>query len=128
MPGHFPARKWPLASSSSSPSSRLPLSHGPVERVLCEYEVHMSEIRIDALLPAEMATRAEYLGVRKAEMPTLRMFMLAVLAGAFIALGAVFATVVSAGSIPITDANGAAASSESLSDLDAPLEVGWRFS
>lgn len=74
----------------------------------------MSEIRIDALLPAEMATRAEYLGVRKAEMPALRMFMLAVLAGAFIALGAVFATVVSAGSIPVTDAAGAAAFSASL--------------
>ena len=46
-----------------------------------------SEIRIDALLPAEMATRAEYLGVRKAEAPALTMFILAVLAGAFIALG-----------------------------------------
>jgi formate/nitrite transporter len=56
-----------------------------------------SEIRIDALLPAEMATRAEYLGVRKAEAPALTMFILAVLAGAFIALGAVFATTVAAG-------------------------------
>ena len=36
----------------------------------------MSEIRIDALLPAEMATRAEYLGVRKAEMPAFSMLML----------------------------------------------------
>lgn len=56
-----------------------------------------SDIRIDALLPAEMATRAELLGVRKAEMPVLRMLMLAVLAGAFIALGAIFATTVTAG-------------------------------
>lgn len=56
-----------------------------------------NEIRIDALLPAEMATRAEYLGVRKAEAPALTMFILAVLAGAFIALGAVFATTVAAG-------------------------------
>lgn len=31
----------------------------------------MSEIRIDALLPQEIATRAEYIGVRKAEMPAL---------------------------------------------------------
>ena len=57
----------------------------------------MNEIRIDALLPPEMATRAEYLGVRKAEMPFIKMFMLSVLAGAFISLGAIFATTVSAG-------------------------------
>lgn len=58
----------------------------------------MSEIRIDALLPAEMATRAEYIGVRKAETPAWTMFTLAILAGAFIALGAVFATNTAAGS------------------------------
>jgi formate transporter len=61
----------------------------------------MTEIRIDALLPAEMATRAEYIGVRKAEMPALTMFALSVLAGAFIALGAIFATTVSAGAAGI---------------------------
>lgn len=74
----------------------------------------MSEIRIDALLPQEMATRAEYLGVRKAEMPFLKMFMLSVLAGAFIALGAIFATTVSAGSMAITTASGDAAFSTGL--------------
>jgi formate transporter len=58
----------------------------------------MSEIRIDALLPGEMATRAEYVGVRKAEAPAWTMFTLAILAGAFIALGAVFATNTAAGS------------------------------
>jgi formate/nitrite transporter len=56
-----------------------------------------SEIRIDALLPPEMARRAEYLGVRKAEAPLLATFTLAVLAGAFISLGSVFATTVAAG-------------------------------
>lgn len=56
-----------------------------------------SEVRIDALLPAEMATRAEYIGVRKAEAAALQVFSLAVLAGGFIALGAIFATTVSAG-------------------------------
>jgi formate/nitrite transporter len=56
-----------------------------------------SEIRIDALLPPEMAQRAEYLGVRKAEAPLLATFTLAILAGAFISLGAVFATTVAAG-------------------------------
>lgn len=59
----------------------------------------MNEIHIDALLPAEMAVRAEQIGIRKAEMPALSMFTLSVLAGAFIALGAIFATVVSAGNM-----------------------------
>lgn len=61
----------------------------------------MAELRIDSLLPAEMATRAEYLGVRKAEMPVFTMLMLSILAGAFIALGAIFATTVAAGGMPV---------------------------
>ncbi len=56
-----------------------------------------TEIRIDALMPSEMARRAEYIGVNKAQMATFSMFALAILAGAFIALGAIFATTVSAG-------------------------------
>lgn len=56
-----------------------------------------NEVRIDALLPPEMARRAEYIGVSKAEAPMLRTFVLAILAGAFIALGAIFATTISAG-------------------------------
>jgi formate/nitrite transporter len=55
------------------------------------------EIRIDALLPAEMALRAEYVGVRKAEAPTWTTVTLAILAGIFISLGAVFATIVATG-------------------------------
>ena len=69
----------------------------------------MNEIRIDALLPAEMAARAEFLGIRKAEMPFLKMFMLSVLAGAFIALGAIFATTVGAGGMTVTGADGTVA-------------------
>ena len=56
-----------------------------------------TEIHIDSLLPPEMARRAEYVGVRKAESRTLELFVLAVLAGAFIALGAIFSTTVGAG-------------------------------
>jgi len=74
----------------------------------------MSEIRIDALLPAEMATRAEYLGVRKAEMPAFTMFMLSLLAGAFISLGAIFATTVAAGGISIAAGDGTVAFSTGL--------------
>lgn len=50
----------------------------------------------DALLPGEMAVKAEELGVRKAALPAGKTFLLAILAGAFIAIGALFATTVSA--------------------------------
>jgi formate transporter len=52
---------------------------------------------VDALFPPEMAARAEEAGVRKASMDGPRLFTLAVLAGAFIALGGVFATTALAG-------------------------------
>jgi formate transporter len=55
------------------------------------------EPRFDSLIPAEMAERAERVGVRKAELDAVSTFALAVLAGAFIALGAIFATTVGAG-------------------------------
>ena len=56
-------------------------------------------ISFDAVLPPGMAARAEEVGVKKAALDMWSMFGLAVLAGAFIAMGAVFATTVSAGSI-----------------------------
>ena len=56
------------------------------------------EWRIDALLPPEMAVHAEEVGIRKASLDMPTTFVLAVLAGAFIALGAMFATTVMAGS------------------------------
>lgn len=73
-----------------------------------------TEIRIDALLPAEMATRAEYVGVRKAETPALAMFTLAILAGAFIAMGAIFATTVAAGGVAVKAGDGTLAFSAGL--------------
>jgi formate/nitrite transporter len=51
----------------------------------------------DALPPAEMARRAEVAGESKAALGAATMFALAVLAGAFIAMGAAFATTVTAG-------------------------------
>jgi formate transporter FocA len=59
------------------------------------------EISLDALLPPDMAARAEQLGVRKAHMNAVSMFVLAIMAGAFIAMGAIFATTVSAGAAGI---------------------------
>lgn len=55
------------------------------------------EPRLDALLPPEMAAKASDIGARKADGTLLATFVLAVLAGAFVALGAAFATTVAAG-------------------------------
>ena len=55
------------------------------------------EIQFDALLPQEMADKAAAIGVRKATLPFWTLLSLAILAGAFISLGAMFATTVAAG-------------------------------
>jgi formate transporter len=52
---------------------------------------------LDALLPPAMAQRAEEIGVAKASMDATRLLALAILAGAFIALGGIFSTVALAG-------------------------------
>jgi formate transporter FocA len=54
-------------------------------------------LSIDAFIPPEMAVKAEEVGVRKAAMGPRNVFALAVLAGAFIALGVIFSTTVTAG-------------------------------
>jgi formate/nitrite transporter len=54
------------------------------------------EPSFDALLPADMATKAEQVGVAKASLPLRRLVPLGVLAGAFIALGGNFSQVVTA--------------------------------
>ena len=53
---------------------------------------------MDGLLPPEMARKAEQIGVEKADQEILLTIALAVLAGAFIAFGAIFATLVTSGS------------------------------
>ncbi len=52
---------------------------------------------IDSLLPPEMALMAEDVGAKKATMGLMPLFVLSILAGAFIAFGALFATTVAAG-------------------------------
>jgi formate/nitrite transporter len=56
-----------------------------------------AELSFDALLPPQMASRAEAIGIRKAQTDFWTMLALAVLAGAFIAAGALYSTTVSAG-------------------------------
>jgi formate transporter len=53
---------------------------------------------LDALLPPEIARKAETVGAQKARMNFLSLVVLSILGGAFIGLGAMFATTVLAGS------------------------------
>jgi formate/nitrite transporter FocA (FNT family) len=53
---------------------------------------------VDALMPPEMALACEAAGATKAGRDAIALVVLGMLAGAFIALGAVFMTVVLAGS------------------------------
>jgi formate transporter len=57
----------------------------------------LTTVGLDALPPPEMAQKAEDVGVTKAGLDTATTFALSVLAGAFIAMGAVFATTATAG-------------------------------
>ncbi len=86
------------------------------------------QISFDAVLPPGMAAKAEELGVKKSKLPVVSMFVLAVLAGAFIALGAIFATTVSAGSIAVKDAAGATTFSTGLPWGITRLLMGLVFS
>jgi formate/nitrite transporter len=71
-------------------------------------------VTFDAIMPATMAVRAAQMGVTKASTDPLTVLVLAILAGAFIAFGAIFATTVSAGGITIASTEGGAAFSTGL--------------
>lgn len=86
------------------------------------------QISFDALLPPAMAVKAEDIGVKKANLKSLNMFLLAVLAGAFIGIGAIFATTVAAGGMSVKDAAGAAAFSTGLPYGVVRLLTGLVFS
>src|SRR5213075_2464606 len=85
-------------------------------------------VTFDPLLPAAVAARAEQGGVKKASTDILTLLVLAVLAGAFISFGAVFATTVGAGSISIADQNGTVQLSTNLPYGVTKLLVGLSFS
>ncbi len=57
----------------------------------------LNEHRIDALLPREIAERAEAVGAAKTRLDLVSLLALGVLAGAFIALGAMFSTTILSG-------------------------------
>lgn len=78
-------------------------SHIPLEQSAMAYTFApmavptKKETTSDAYSPPEMATRAIDAGVKKVALDTLSTFTLAILAGAFISMGAIFATTVAAG-------------------------------
>jgi|SRR5690242_4484666 len=61
-----------------------------------------SDVRfhVDAWLPPEMAERAESVGAKKASLDFWTMLALGILAGAFIALGSLFSTTITASPLP----------------------------
>jgi formate transporter len=79
------ALRWVDASAVAS-TNEQPLFQQP-----------FAQAALDALPPPEMARKAEEVGVTKAGLGAANTFALGVLAGAFIAMGAIFATTVTAG-------------------------------
>jgi formate/nitrite transporter len=67
------------------------------EKITLLQPIYMQPITLDAFVPKEMAAKAEEMGVVKATMGVRTTFFLAIMAGQFIALGAIFATTVATG-------------------------------
>jgi formate transporter len=59
-----------------------------------EPQISLTDVKIDPYSPAEMAERAQTIGVGKARLDLVNLATLAILAGAFISLGAQLATIV----------------------------------
>jgi formate transporter len=98
-----PATSFVIDLSQASQPKRFvscSLISPPIKHQLREFELVENtsyQNTFDALLPSEMAERAEHVGVEKTRQDSLRLLALAVLAGAFIAFGSVFSTVATAG-------------------------------
>jgi formate transporter len=71
-------------------------------------------VTFEAVMPAAMAVLAEESGIKRASLDPMASFVLSVLAGAFVAFGAIFATTVLAGTMTTFTADGTLASSAVL--------------
>jgi len=78
--------------TTSEINSKLRLELAPARAPL-----PIPPITFDAFIPPEMAAKAEEVGLKKATMGLCNTFFLSVMAGQFIALGAIFATTVATG-------------------------------
>ena len=81
----------------TSARATAPMPRSPMDENASMTERPPRAVSIDTIMPPDMAVRAEQSGVRRASMDLLTIFVLSVMAGAFISFGAVFATTVSAG-------------------------------
>jgi formate/nitrite transporter FocA (FNT family) len=71
-------------------------------------------VTFEAVMPAAMAVLAEESGIKRASLDPMVSLVLSVLAGAFVAFGAIFATTVLAGTTTTFTADGTLASSAVL--------------
>lgn len=67
------------------------------EALMAQLNGQHGDRSIDALVPAQIARKAEHIGAQKTRLDFWSLIVLAILAGAFIALGAMFATTVLVG-------------------------------
>jgi formate transporter len=79
----------------AAPMTSAPMTERPTER---PPERPLNPTDVDAYAPADIAARVETAGISKARLPAVSVLILALLAGAFIAFGAMFHTVVITGS------------------------------
>jgi formate/nitrite transporter len=84
-------------------------------------------VTFDAILPAAIALRAEESGVKRAALSPVTVLVLAILGGAFISFGAIFATTVYAGNITAIGADGSVAFSAGLPYGITRLVTGLAF-
>jgi formate transporter len=84
-------------------------------------------VTFEAVMPAAMAIRAEESGINRAALDPLAAFVLSLLAGAFVAFGAIFATTVSAGTMTALAPDGSLVSSAALPYGIGRLLVGLAF-
>jgi formate transporter len=91
-------RKSNLLSPITSPYHRSRIVKSSECVVRTEQGGNMMDTKsFEALIPKDMATKAEDVGVAKSRLGIYRMLALAILAGSFIAMGANFSTIVSTG-------------------------------
>src|SRR4051812_2135064 len=84
-------------------------------------------VTFEAIMPAAMAVRAEESGIKRAALDPLAAFVLSLLAGAFVAFGAIFATTVSAGTMTSIAPDGSVVSSAAVPYGIGRLLVGLTF-
>ena len=84
-------------------------------------------VTFEAVMPAAMAIRAEESGINRAALDPLAAFVLSLLAGAFVAFGAIFATTVSAGTMTSIAPDGSVVASAAVPYGIGRLLIGLTF-